>query len=225
VSHRTPLQKRRPCSPRADVRVGRLGDSSASSTIGMSHGEEHGTARVRSDHTFRGYGGCTQTPLKGAARIHGEGNSWSLETRDSPRPNPVPTSPSEVPQPSGRPPLLRRASTARKVNRVRARPVESDTESAARIAIVIRRGHPAHKIIGAARAREQKDTATTASGRQRAWPLPRRAAPHVGLKAGTGRSLGKSSQHRSWNWYEGGSINVGEQSSHVQGTHGAQRYR
>jgi Host cell surface-exposed lipoprotein/Protein of unknown function (DUF2510)/Glucodextranase, domain B len=156
-------------------------------------------------------------PLKQGAARYWDGNRWSLEHRDDPPPQPVPTSPSEVP--ASPPPAAAVASSATREGQPNAQDRWRKIPKGGRIAIVIGAIIVLLAIIGAAAGSGSKKTTTTAAETSVATP-PTPAVPPVALKLDTGDySMVGSHTTIHGTVTAGAAVTVNEQPVHVHGTH------
>ncbi|MCW3057873.1 MAG: hypothetical protein JWO21_1842 [Solirubrobacterales bacterium] len=158
-------------------------------------------------------------PLKQGAARYWDGNRWSLEHRDDPPPQPVPTSPSEVPASS--PPAAAVASGSTREGQPSARDRWRKIPSAARIAIVSGAIIVLLVIIGAATGSGSKKTTTTSAETGVVPTTPSTpAAPPVALKLDTG-DYSVTSSHASLHGTvtKGAIVTVEGQHAQVHGTH------
>jgi Host cell surface-exposed lipoprotein/Protein of unknown function (DUF2510)/Glucodextranase, domain B len=156
-------------------------------------------------------------PLGQGKARHWDGNRWTLEYRDDPPPQPVPTSPSEVP--ASPPPAAAVASGATREGQPSAQDRWREIPKGARIAIVIGAIIVLLAIIGAAAGGGSKKTTTTAAETSVATPSTP-AAPPVALKLDTG-DYSVTSSHTTLHGTTtaGAAVSVDNASAHVDATH------
>jgi Protein of unknown function (DUF2510) len=156
-------------------------------------------------------------PLGQGKARHWDGNRWTLEYRDDPPPQPVPTSPSEVP---ASPPAAAIASGATREGQPSAQDRWREIPKGARIAIVIGAIVVLLAIIGAATGGGSKKTTTTASAETSVATPSTPAAPPVALKLDTG-DYSVTSSHASLHGTvtKGATVTVEGQHAQVHGTH------
>jgi hypothetical protein len=153
-------------------------------------------------------------PLGQGKARHWDGNRWTLEYRDDPPPQAVPTSPSDVPASAAVASGSTRQGHPNAVDRWREIP------KGARVAIVIGAVILLIAIIGAASSGSKTKT-TTESAAATSSPTPATpAAPPVALKLDTGDySMTGSHTTLHGTVTAGAAVTVGEQPAHVHGTH------
>jgi Host cell surface-exposed lipoprotein/Protein of unknown function (DUF2510)/Glucodextranase, domain B len=153
-------------------------------------------------------------PLGQGEARYWDGNRWTLEYRDDPPPQPVPTSPSEVPASAAV------ASGATREGQPSAQDRWREIPKGARIAIVIGAIIVLLAIIGAAAGSGSKKTTTTASAETSVATPPTPAAPPVALKLDTG-DYSVTSSHTTLHGTTtaGAAVSVDNASAHVHATH------